>query len=608
MIASSASKYYHQSHIKEKAAQRSIAGLLNCYCREFAGPRGEVQIDPTFGHNDWPQAIKHGIRRDNEHLLMITLNQSHAWLLVQVTELKQLGQCRYVGAPYLKTQGAGWQRLDHQSLAKVLLQHLALVLEQPFNHELLAQIDNSVDNSTLFLNHPAASAEDRLRHDGFIRSEQSLIWGHAWHPTPKSREGIGEQQLLAISPESGAGFKLPLLAVERSLLQVLACNDFAPLQQLRSLTSQTIPPGYELLPCHPYQFERFKSEPLFASAVASGKILLLGESDRQWYPTSSVRTLYDPQTDHFLKFSLHVRLTNCVRKNAWYELESAIYITGLMKRFGSQARAYFPCFELMDEPGSVTLNLSSQAPDSSAEQVQQLSEAFGLLFRKAYDKDEVNQYQPRVAAALFGDDEHFQSMVNRYVDALAKHQDISQVEATLLWFDSYLELLLRPIFYYFFKLGVIFEPHLQNTVIGFKDHLPARIQLRDLEGTKLVDSAWCDSQLQGMSPRARQSVTYSREQGYKRVAYCALINNLSEAVHHLSGADLDTEKRLWAMVKAEIMEYQQDFGSEPELEALLDGADIPCKCNFMTRLRKQADRLADYVYLSNPMREKTCSR
>ncbi len=604
MSAISTPQYFQQSAAKQKATLRSIAGLLNCYCREFAVPRGDVQIDPPFGQHDWPQAIKHGIRQQHEQLMQIALPESKALILVQVTELKQLGQCRYVGMPYLRTHGHGWMRLDNRALAKVLLQHLSLVLQQPFNHELMEQIDNSVHNTALFLNHPFAGSTQRLRQDGFIRSEQGFIWGHAWHPTPKSREGIEDKQLLAISPESGAGFKLPLLAVHERLLQVLSSEYFKPLERLNGLTEATVPVGYQLLPCHPYQLTRFQSEPLFKAAVAAKQIILLGQSKNTWYPTSSVRTLYDPQSDFFLKFSLHVRLTNCVRKNAWYELESAIFITNLLKRFGASAGAYFPAFSLMAEPASVTINLHKWQPDADHEQVKTLSEAFGLLFRTAYGEGEVNQHQPRVAGALFADDEQFNSVMAGVIAALAKRRNISSVEASLLWFDAYVELLLRPIFYYFFKLGVIFEPHLQNTVIGFSDHLPSLIQLRDLEGTKLVEGKWSDQQLQGMSVRARQSVSYSREQGFKRIAYCALVNNLSEAIHHISGCDLDLEKRLWSMVKAEIIEYQQDFGTEPELEALLDGADIPCKCNFMTRLLKQADKQADYVYLQNPMRDK----
>ncbi|WP_203414823.1 IucA/IucC family protein [Entomobacter blattae] len=49
------------------------------------------------------------------------------------------------------------------------------------------------------------------------------------------------------------------------------------------------------------------------------------------YPTSSVRTLYHPELESFLKFSIHTRLANCVRKNAWYELESAVALTELLQ-------------------------------------------------------------------------------------------------------------------------------------------------------------------------------------------------------------------------------------------------------------------------------------
>ncbi|MET1255526.1 IucA/IucC family protein [Aliikangiella maris] len=607
MIAQSTSQYYQQSLIKEKAAQRSISGLLNCYCREFASLRGEVQINPQFGVTDWPQAIKYGNRNKHEHLMLITLTKSRAWILVRIADLKKLGQCRYLSAPYLKSQGSGWQRLNYQELSSVLLQNLALELNQPFNHELLTQIENSVANSCLFLTYPANGAPDRLQYDGFIRSEQSLIWGHAWHPTPKSREGIDDTMLLSISPESGAKFKLPLLAVHNTLLKVLNCEGYEPLVALRKLTTQNIPAEFQVLPCHPYQLARFQSTALFKAALALGKIKWLGESQIDWFPTSSVRTLYAPETDYFLKFSLHIRLTNCVRKNAWYELESAIFITELIRKFNAQVKQFFPAFELMEEPASVTIDLShlsiQQSLNNQAEQINQLSEAFGLLFRSAYTQNEVNQFQPRVAAALFADDENFSSVALSGIQALATHQSLSYIDACHLWFEHYLKNLLPPVFYYFFKLGIIFEPHLQNTVIGFTEHLPSRIQLRDLEGTKLVAEKWSEADLAELSDRARESVIYCREQGYRRIAYCTLINNISEAIHYLSGSNWQLENQLWLMVRQQIIQYQNDFGHEPELEALVDGDDIPCKCNLMTRLLKQADRQAEYIYLSNPMRE-----
>src|SRR6202046_1480962 len=57
----------------------------------------------------------------------------------------------------------------------------------------------------------------------------------------------------------------------------------------------------------------------------------LGDGARAVVPTSSVRTVYDPVADFFCKFSLNVRITNCVRKNAWYELAGAVALSVLLR-------------------------------------------------------------------------------------------------------------------------------------------------------------------------------------------------------------------------------------------------------------------------------------
>ncbi|MEB0174379.1 IucA/IucC family protein, partial [Undibacterium sp. CCC1.1] len=50
--------------------------------------------------------------------------------------------------------------------------------------------------------------------DSLLPSEQHQIWGHALHPTPKSREGISQNALLACSPEVGACFELHWFRVD----------------------------------------------------------------------------------------------------------------------------------------------------------------------------------------------------------------------------------------------------------------------------------------------------------------------------------------------------------------------------------------------------------
>ncbi len=602
-----ASLKFHRSLHDTKAELRSMTDLLNCYCREYASPKQQVLINPTFGRQDWPDAFKIALNKGNDQFLLVLLPESQSRLIVRVKDLKSLGQCRYSSAPFIKKLGSGWQKLDHNSLTLLLLTHLSLVLKQPVNDELYQQIQNSLHNSKLFLcnQQPAKTAQQKLLKDGFITSEQAFIWGHAWHPTPKSREGLSADTLLTLSPEVGASFQLHFLAVKSSLLIANNSPDIDGIDKLQQLYQFDLPPGFSLLPSHPYQYEKFKNNLLFQQAVKQGLIINLGSQGSNWYPTSSVRTLYNNQFDFFLKFSLHVRLTNCIRKNAWYELESAIFLTNVIEKLHQQQGVPFENFTLMSEPSSVTLNLKSlinqDADAHHKDDVLQLSEAFGILFRTNFKPTELDAKQPRVAGALFSDDKNFTSAVIPYITSLANSQKITFEQAALHWFSRYANALLTPVLYYFFKLGLVFEPHLQNTIIGFTDHQPTHVYLRDLEGTKLINEMWPANTVSDLSDRAKQSIHYDRAQGWRRIAYCTLINNISEAIYHLSGDSTSQEQKMWQQVRDTIIAYQQSFGEQAELSALLAGDSIPCKCNLMTRLLKRADKEADYVQLKNPM-------
>ncbi|MCV5214841.1 IucA/IucC family protein, partial [Escherichia coli] len=89
----------------------------------------------------------------------------------------------------------------------------------PFNHELIEQLENSVLVTEQFLN-----VAPKSHHNEFIASEQSLIWGHTFHPTPKSRSGVTMDDLLAFSPEVGAQVPLYWFEVDTSLLDVLSSD------------------------------------------------------------------------------------------------------------------------------------------------------------------------------------------------------------------------------------------------------------------------------------------------------------------------------------------------------------------------------------------------
>lgn len=96
-------------------------------------------------------------------------------------------------------------------------------------------------------------------------------------------------------------------------------------------------------------------------------------------------------------------------------------------------------------------------------------------------------------------------------------------------------------------------------------------------------------------------MTYRREQGWNRIAYCLLVNHVAEAILALSWQRPDLGDALWQDTLDELRRVRQTLEMPtPELDALLAGGDLPCKTNFKLRLMAQADRQAQYVALPSP--------
>jgi siderophore synthetase component len=559
------------------AQAQAIECWLNCYLREFALPQGHVDWD--YRGEDGPMGMRQG-----GCWLRIRFAEPGYLLCVRITRSSRLGRCSYGSAPYLKRPHEAWYCADAHATVHFLLQRLTP--QYGFNRELLAQSDNSV----LVMRHLLQrSTQTQPGDDALLNAEQGMLWGHALHPTPKSREGVPLEQVLACSPEARTRFPLYWFRIDPRLLHSYGRDVRASLAGLSGEDS--------LYPCHPWEVERLLAHPLLREAQARGWIEPLGERGDKLYPTSSIRTLYHPQLDYFLKMSIHVRLTNCVRKNAWYELESAVALTELLEPVWRQVSKDAPGFGVLIEPAATTLDFSELGCDAQAQ--TELVESFGVLYRESISAWQRERYRPQVAGALFTTDRHGASVCK----TMLRSHSGNYAHAAQCWFQAYASLLLDGIWLAFFKHGVILEPHLQNTVIGFEHGLPARVWVRDLEGTKLVDQRWPEVRLAQLSERARQSVHYSQELGWRRIAYCALVNNLAEAIYHLADADTELEDRLWASICQITQRWQKRHGMEPLLQGLLQGDALPSKNNLRTRLFKRADRDADYTPLPSPIRD-----
>ena len=145
------------------------------------------------------------------------------------------------------------------------------------------------------------------------------------------------------------------------------------------------------------------------------------------------------------------------------------------------------------------------------------------------------------------------------------------------------------------------EPHLQNSVLVHDNGRPQRLLLRDFEGVKLTDELGASRIDADVHPRVRESLLYSRQQGWNRIVYCLFVNNLSEAVLALSWERPHLAPLMWQRVEQQLISIRAELTrAAPELDALIAGQPIACKTNLKVRLAAKADRQASYVSLVSP--------
>jgi siderophore synthetase component len=507
--------------------------LLNCFIREVSGPERQTTL-----------------AGDELHLRLPRLGRT---LRVTVRRRSLAGAHRFAGPVF-----DGCAELTWRAVAERLADELTLATGV-VNDEFLAQVAASHEVTEEALRREASDG------DRYLRSEQSLPLGHRFHPTPKSRSA-GWQ---AYAPELGTQVRLRYLAARADVVRerTVAGDDLAVVDRLRP-----VPAGYRLLPVHPWQFDLLRHNETLAAALADGRLLDLGIGGPLCTPTASVRTLHCGAG--FLKFSLNVRITNCVRKNSAYELAAAVALTELLDtcRFADR-------FSLLREPGYRTVDLDD------------LFEGFGLIVREGLDR----HLRPGVTALLAA------AVADEYPLSTA-HVSHLVGDRVPAWFLAYLRLLVPPVLAAFFEHGVVLEPHLQNVLVGVAaDGMPAQMLVRDMEGAKLL-TAHHAALLAALPAEVAGPMTYTPTQGWQRVAYCLLVNHIAELVAALGDLRPDLEAELWALVRAELAGYRRPDGTQPaQLRAVLAGVPVPAKANLLARWQRGADRQAGYVPLALPL-------
>lgn len=532
--------------------------LLNCLLREVSGPEHQTAID--------------------DDALLVRLPRRDALLRVGLRRTSLLGAHRFTG-PIEIRDGDTWLPVGWEALAELVHDELGLRTGHS-NEEFLDQV-----RSTHLGVSSALDAEAPAQEDLFRASEQGLLFGHRFHPTPKARSG-GAADWATFAPETGAEFPLRLLAVRSDLVveEYVDPADTSPLDRHRP---EDIPDGYTFLPAHPWQWDLMQELPQVRHALETSDLLDLGEAARTVWPTSSVRTVHDGHG--FLKFSLNVRITNCLRKNAAYELTGAVALTQRLAPVAEDLAERFPGTVLLREPAYRSVSLGDG---------DDVLEGLAVIVREGLDRA-LPGTRTLVAAAIADEYPTSAAQISRLVPG-------ADGAALLDWWAAYLRLLVPPVVAAYCDHGVVFEPHLQNVLVAVDDGgMPVQVLLRDLEGTKLVpDQAPNAAFLASLPEQVSRPMTYDAQRGWDRVVYCLVVNHIAEMLAAVADLAPDLEARLWREVRAVLLECADRHPGNPRLRALLAGVPLPAKANLFTRWEQLADREAGYVRLASPLGER----
>ena len=545
--------------------------LLNCVIREVSGPTGQV-------------------REDGPHVV-IELPRTGRTLRAAVRR-PALGEPRLTGRVEHADGDRGWAVLPWDQVAAAVDAELGA--DSPGSGSpLTAEITASHAFITEVLRLRAQPSVIDLTD--YLDSEQSLIAGHRFHPAPKARSGTAAEAL-RYAPETRSAFRLRYLAIPEELTWQQEAYPGATewLDRLLVAGSGVRPPaGHRLLPVHPWQHAILSRGSALPAALAAGHLVDLGELGPPVRPTSSVRTM-DVAGSAFLKLSLSVQITNCLRVNPRHELTAAVTVTRLVEPLAVELAKLFPGTVVLAEPAVRTVDPGSGPTE--------LSDQLGVIAREGLSEHLLDGVHPLLSAALV--EPWPGSAVTSVLTRLGRSRD-----ELIAWWDEYLALLLPPVLHAFLAHGLVFEAHLQNVVLGVStgtsDVLgpvgrPSQVVLRDLEGVKLVGPRHADD-LAGLPTRVSDHLAYSPERGWDRVAYCLFVNHVSGVLAALADRDPGAERLLWSRVRHAIEVFRRDHGDAPQLRAVLAGVPLPAKTNLLTRWRRDADRDSGYVPVALPL-------
>lgn len=576
-----------------RAREATLQAFLNCYLRET----------DAYELSGAAQAA------DDSPTVRVPLGEEAGEIVLDLRHRSEVGRHRY-HLPGRYRLGNGTSRpLTLTACLSLLLEELGCRRDGEDNRgAVLRRSLESCRNVERALEARERSLPDDAGEWSFREAEQSLLFGHQMHPTPKSRVGFTPGREDAFVPELGGSVPLTYFRADPDLI----CSDSAVERSapdcvrdlLRSdptvsaaFVSEHVDSEDVLVPVHPWQAAHLREKPRVQRLLEAGELRDLGPVGREFYPTTSVRTLYHPNADFMVKCSLAVAITNSVRTNKLAELERGIAAVDLFEgRLGERIAKRFPSFELVGDPASLTVDAGDG--DESG---------FEVLLRENPFRGGATGVVPVVALCQDLPDSDG-TRLGRHIETLAERTDRPVGDVAEEWFQRYLDVVVEPVVWLFLRHGLAIEAHQQNVVVGLREGFPDRYYHRDNQGYYASESKIAHLESYAPAFRDRFGTVYPDSVADERLRYQLFINNVLGVVDALGAGGVADETELLAALQDRIKEFEtMEDGHSEFISALSTERRIARKGNLLTRFRdfdesaERLDRQAVYTPVTNPL-------
>ncbi|WP_156030173.1 IucA/IucC family protein [Rossellomorea vietnamensis] len=583
---------------KEMAEHATMQSFLNCYLRETGNYTEESRYDndPTLGQF--------------EKVIVSRLILQQIELIIPVKYWSLTDRHIFGFSLYYRVGESELKPLDYITLTTLVVKEFLLDKSQSgAEDELLLRVILSCRSIKSYV-------ESRVQDGGaltdeefdYIDAEQSLLFGHMLHPTPKSKQGLTEQEDHLYSPEYKGGFQLHYFSAEKSLVEQDSSADKSAasiiFEELKddsdvdqNWLQKLIQEGERmLLPVHPLQVKLLLEKENVQHLMAEGRLEYIGPIGKCFTATSSFRTVYSKESLYMYKFSVPVKITNSLRINQKKELARGVEVSRLLEtEVGKSLSREFPRFKVIQDPAYLNLDLEEEVS------------GFELVIRENPFYE--NSRDTSLIAALCQDHAYGgKARIHSIIKGIAQRENRSLEEVSLDWFDRYLSLTLDPMIWLFHTYGIALEAHQQNSVIQLRNGYPETFYYRDNQGYYYSESKV--EKLKEFLPELNQEsdTICADEVAEERLRYYFFFNHLFGLINGFGSTGLIDEERLMNLLKERLETHEQVWGEDSNLlSSLLYQPVLPCKANLLTRFYDMDELVGPleaqsvYTMVKNPL-------